>query len=223
MEIDSSSGKGYNRGMANYAILHVRRIKSGAHARHLEKHCKRDMPDEQKKKWQLHPENEKYNGHYGQGIIEGRKKLMEKIGDNWIRKPQKNASYCLEMVITSSKNVGPQYLEKAFEWVLSRYEVLFASVHWDETTPHIHAYILPVVREGDLWRYSSDAILGKKKDMERLQDDFWADVGRKFGLDRGLKTRERERPVRHSGLADYRQRQTHEVNKGKSRGQGMEL
>lgn len=180
----------------------------------MERHCERKMPPEKKEKWQVHPEREKENRKFGTGIIDARNKLLGMIGEKWARKPQKNASYCIEFVITCSKDQGEKttdYLQKSLDWLKQNYQVLYATMHFDETTPHLHAYILPVTldKQRNLWIYSSDKILGNRAKMKALQDKFYEEVAKNFGLDRGEESsrkRENALSTHHTGISQYNSR-----------------
>ena len=58
--------------------------------------------------------------------------------------------------------------------------IISAVVHLDETTPHLHLNLVPIV-DGKLC--SKD--LYDKKKLSILQTEFWEAVGKKYGLQRG--------------------------------------
>lgn len=206
----SGRGVGENRcmGTPNYAIIHARRIKTGGHARILERHCRRDVPGVER--WQTAPERAREN--VVQGSLRNRDRIMTRITESklWARKPQKNAAYCVEFVITASREIGDmgEYFKSALEWLQKKAELFFVAAHYDEKTPHVHAYVLPIQLEGQKYRYSTDALLGDRADLERLQEEFWQDVGRNYGLERGEKTERRPERVRHTGLSTYASQQS---------------
>lgn len=197
----------------NYAIIHARRIKNGGHARLLERHCLREVPGVER--WQTAPERAREN--VTMGSMKNREQIMTNITESklWARKPQKNAAYCVEFVITASREIGDmgEYFKSALEWLQKKAKLFFVAAHYDEKTPHVHAYVLPIqkvmTKTGvEKYRYSTDALLGDRKDLERLQEDFWQDVGKKFSLDRGEKTERRPERVRHTGLSTYASQQS---------------
>ena len=206
----SGRGWGENRcmGTPNYAIIHARRIKNGGHARLLERHCRREVPGVER--WQTAPERAREN--VTMGSMKNRERIMTHITELklWARKPQKNAAYCVEFVITASREIGEmgEYFKAAVEWLQKKAELFFLAAHYDEKTPHVHAYVLPIQLEGQKYRYSTDALLGDRKDLERLQEEFWREVGKKFSLDRGEKTERRSERVRHTGLSTYASQQS---------------
>lgn len=69
------------------------------------------------------------------------------------------------------------------------------TLHMDETTPHIHAVVVPLTKDG---RLSAKEITGGPKGMEQLQDEYGAKMAR-FGLERGLKGS----PSKHTDISEY--------------------
>ncbi len=204
----------------NYAIMHVRRVKTIAGLVRLDAHCRRQIDG--KAKWQSHPEQEQNNKYWSGTAYQRRKQLMDEL--QFVRKPQRNAATALEWVFTSSVRTDRQkeYLEVAKEWIIDQgHQILGIYEHWDETVPHVHILTLPVVQEQDgLWRYSADRILGGRKNLEALQDKYWAHLQR-HQLDRvynrGIRRPPRERP-RHTELADYQRRQAQTQDRSRDRG-----
>jgi len=109
-------------------------------------------------------------------------------------KVRKNAVIAIETVITAS----PEWFEKATsaerkeffgqseDWVRKFFgneNVLNVAIHRDEKTPHMHVIAMPIV-DGKL---NAKALIGGTKyRMRDLQDDFYASLSEKLGLDRGI-------------------------------------
>jgi 5S rRNA maturation endonuclease (ribonuclease M5) len=125
--------------------------------------------------------------------------VRQHIGDQTIRK---NAVLAVEFLLTAS----PEYFrpddprlagyyeqqrlesfqQKACEWLHSQYgnRIVRAELHLDESTPHIHAYMVPLDEKGKL---NCRALLGGSRyRLSELQDDF-ADAMKPLGLERGIK------------------------------------
>ncbi len=124
--------------------------------------------------------------------------FMEKIGAQKIRS---NAVLAIEMLLTAS----PQYFrpdnpEQAgfyiqervdnfaaacTDWLLNRYygKVVQAIMHLDESTPHIHAYIVPLDNRGKL--NARELFHGRYKLSELL--DSFARAVEHLGIERGIK------------------------------------
>ena len=78
--------------------------------------------------------------------------------------------------------------------------VAAAALHVDELSPHVHAAAVPVVRDGRGPKFSWSLVRGAaaeraagrrsadyRKQMADLQDSYFAEVGARFGLERGVK------------------------------------
>ncbi|HEY9782735.1 MAG TPA: MobV family relaxase [Leptolyngbyaceae cyanobacterium] len=125
--------------------------------------------------------------------------VRQHIGNQTIRK---NAVLVVEFLLTASPEYfrpddpsragyyEPQRLEsfqqKACEWLQTRYgdRIVRAELHLDESTPHIHAYMVPLDEKGKL---NCRALLGGSRyRLSELQDDF-ALAMKPLGLERGIK------------------------------------
>jgi hypothetical protein len=125
--------------------------------------------------------------------------VRQHIGDQTIRK---NAVLAVEFLLTASPEYfrpddpsragyyEQQRLEsfqhQACEWLLNRYgsRIVRAELHLDESTPHIHAYMVPLDEKGKL---NCRALLGGSRyRLSQLQDDF-ALAMKPLGLSRGIK------------------------------------
>lgn len=90
-----------------------------------------------------------------------------------------------------------QFHQKRFGHIIS------AVVHYDETTPHLHIVSVPLTADG---RLSAREIVGNKKNMSRMQDEFFEQVGRDYGLERGTRSDGQERR-RHVSAQEKRVRE----------------
>ena len=61
--------------------------------------------------------------------------------------------------------------------------IISAVIHYDETTPHLHVISVPLTRDG---RLSARDVIGNKSKMSKTQDAFFEQVGRGYGLERGI-------------------------------------
>lgn len=74
------------------------------------------------------------------------------------------------------------FFADALAWVDEFYQVpvLSAIVHFDESAPHMHVILLPII-DG---RLQGSVVMGDRKRIQAMQGDFYANVGRKYGLRR---------------------------------------
>lgn len=61
--------------------------------------------------------------------------------------------------------------------------IISAVIHYDETTPHLHVISVPLTKDG---RLSARDVIGNKSKMSKTQDSFFEQVGRSYGLERGI-------------------------------------
>lgn len=66
-----------------------------------------------------------------------------------------------------------------------RQRVLYAVVHFDEKTPHMHVASVPIIEDEKGKHLSAKIVLGGRSDFRKRQDRFYEDVSRRWGLDRG--------------------------------------
>lgn len=62
--------------------------------------------------------------------------------------------------------------------------VVSAVIHYDETTPHLHILSVPLTQDG---RLSAREIVGNRANLSRMQTEFFEQVGKCYGLERGVQ------------------------------------
>lgn len=106
-------------------------------------------------------------------------------------KRRKDAVLCLEYLITASPGffIGDRsrmdYFNQSLVWLRRRHgtkNVIAATIHMDETTPHLVVYVVPLTPDG---RLSAKDFVGGPAKLSKLQTDFHSSVGSCFGLARG--------------------------------------
>lgn len=107
-------------------------------------------------------------------------------------KARSNSVMALDTIYTASANFfqGKTNAEndKFFQDCLKFHEnhfghIISAVVHYDETTPHLHVISVPLTKDG---RLSARDVIGNKAKMSKTQDAFFEQVGRGYGLARGI-------------------------------------
>jgi hypothetical protein len=79
------------------------------------------------------------------------------------------------------------YFDMAEAWLVKKHgaeNVLSVTRQYDETTPHICAYVVPIDKHGKL---NASAFFDGKKMLSDLQTDFAETCGKPFGLCRGIE------------------------------------
>lgn len=130
------------------------------------------------------------NEHHGPGSPEA---IREAIRDRLPEKRRKDAVLCLEYFVGASPEFfqgeqdGAGYFAAAVDWLERRHgaaNVVAWSVHRDETSPHLVAYVVPLDEAGKL---NAKRFTGGKAALSRMQTDFAETCGRRFGLQRGIE------------------------------------
>lgn len=129
--------------------------------------------------------------------------VVLKESSNWLQdidneikaagaKARSNSVLALDTIYTASANFfqGKTNSEndKFFQDCLKFHNehfghIISAVIHYDETTPHLHVISVPLTRDG---RLSARDVIGNKAKMSKTQDSFFEQVGRGYGLERGI-------------------------------------
>lgn len=121
-------------------------------------------------------------------------RIEEGVDSN--KKIRKDAIRLCEFLITSDKDFfedlseddEKKFFEKGYEFLKDRYgeeNIIYAAVHKDERTPHLHVGFVPITEDNRL----SAKDLFKKQDLVRLQDDFNKHMNEAgFKLERGVSS-----------------------------------
>jgi hypothetical protein len=108
-----------------------------------------------------------------------------------INKPRKNGVMAVEIIFSlptdrHAQNTRPFFID-CFEWVKLNFagELLSFDVHLDESAPHAHALILPLI-DGKM---QGNRMVGSTGNLMRLINKFHLDVARHYRLSKNDKTR----------------------------------
>ena len=136
--------------------------------------------------------------------------VRERIGNQTIRK---NAVLCVEMLLTASpeyfrprdpSKAGHYEPERLADfrtavhgWLDNEYgdRIVRAELHLDESTPHVHAYLVPLDDRGKL---NCRGIFGGRQKLSQFQDSY-ANAMSPLGLERGIKGSR----ARHTKIKQY--------------------
>ena len=107
---------------------------------------------------------------------------------------RKDAVVATEFLFTSDKDFFDKltkeetssFFEKSLEFLKNEFgeqNIISATVHLDETTPHLHSLIVPITDDG---RLSMKNFLDGKKDLCKFQDRYFEKISKEFPqLERG--------------------------------------
>ena len=169
----------------SYAILRAEKLKSIDDIRRLLMHTLREQETPNADPCRI-PDNKVLVG-------ETVKDALAKVGELLPVKHRANAVLSVEYLITASpeamraKTVAEQdaYLHDALAWLQLRHgiqNVYCASIHRDEVTPHMHAFVVPIDERGNL---NCRAFLGGAGTLAQMQTDFAQKVGQTHQFRRG--------------------------------------
>ena len=131
------------------------------------------------------------NNHIGANNTDA---AMGRLRNLLPEKRRKDAVVCVEYVLTASpdwyEKATPaqqdEFFKRSLDWLKDKYgesNIVAASIHRDEKTPHMAAFIAPITEDG---RLSAKEFIGNKSLMSKDQSSF-ADSVRDLGLERGIE------------------------------------
>lgn len=109
-----------------------------------------------------------------------------------------------------------EYFEKCYQWAENQFgtkNIIAATIHMDETTPHMHVDFVPLTDDG---RLSAKEVIGGRKDLQEIQDNFYTIVGEHYGLERGKRIdidNPEDKTSKHLTTKEYKQQQTQQLKK----------
>lgn len=118
----------------------------------------------------------------------------QKIAALLPQKRRKDAVLAVEYVMTFSPEWGEKatpaqqdvFFKNSLAWLAQKYgadRIVAATVHRDETTPHLSAFVVPLTRDG---RLSAKEFIGDRAQMS-LDQTTYAEAVKELGLERGVK------------------------------------
>jgi hypothetical protein len=200
--------------MAGKAIFRISKLKSFVAIAGAERHNRRTRatpnadPDRRQ-------DNFTFMGDADRPLVE---LARERIGAQKIRK---NALLAIEVFISASPvYFRPEALERSGYWQREKFEawlaanavfleqefgtqrILRAECHLDESTPHIHAIVVPLTVEGKL--SYRQLYGGKRTELSALQDRAWLAVA-DLGIERGQKGSQAQHQTVQAWYAEIQQ------------------
>lgn len=169
-----------------FAIMRAKKLNSmGSVAASLQ-HCYRDR-DTPNADAERTPDNEH---QAAKSTDEAMGRLRELLPE----KRRKDAVLAVEYVLTASpewwdKATAAQqtdFFEQSKKWLAEKYgaqNVIVASIHRDETSPHLSAFVVPITADG---RLSAKDYIGNRQKMTADQTKF-AKAVQHLGLERGIE------------------------------------
>jgi len=172
--------------MTSFCILRTKKLKTSGEIVLSARHTFREQPTRNA------DPNKTYLNH-GIGPRTS-KELSQRIDDEikarCSRKPRTDSPKCIEVLMTASpksldNHSFASFLKQSEEWLKKTFgeeNVIATDYQWDEKTPHLVGYVVPITKRGSL---SSKEWLGGKQKLSELQNSFHSEVGQNFRLMRG--------------------------------------
>jgi hypothetical protein len=128
------------------------------------------------------------------------------ISERLPEKRRSDAVLCIEYMITASPewqgwsdDSQQEYFKQAQKWLEQQHgkqNVVATSIHRDETTPHLIAYVVPL--DQDTGRLNAKKYLGGKAKLAEMQSSF-SDHVKNLGLERGIEGSK----AKHTRIKEY--------------------
>lgn len=125
--------------------------------------------------------------------------------------PQKNAVLVVELMLAASPDwfaaggKPGRFASEALEWAYAKFgkeNILTASLHRDEKTPHLQILLTPIVEIKGVAKLRASHYFDGPEKMRDLQTEFAARV-EKLGLKRGIERKPGEPIKRHTTLKEF--------------------
>ncbi|MBY0040895.1 plasmid recombination protein [Bacillus cereus] len=177
--------------MNKFAIIHMQKFQI-SDVQGIQKHNQRQG----KSKSNLDIDYSKSEQNYdllNQQKIRYESTIKQEISERVKRKPRANSVVLSEFVVTASPDYmhslsldeQKRYFESSLDFIQKRYgkqNTLYAMVHMDEATPHMHIGVMPITEDNRL----SAKDMFTRKELISLQQDFPMEMREKgFDVERG--------------------------------------
>lgn len=179
----------------SYQVIHVQKLKGSAiggveiHSEREREGVSHTNPDidwsRTELNYQLHEPALHARGTYA-------RRIDDRLREAGITRVRKDAVKLCGVVISSDREFFQQlpseqqreFFQRSYDFMAARYgkeNILSAVVHMDETTPHMHLYLVPITPDNRLCCKE----IFDKRGLAALHDAFYRDVGKAYGLERG--------------------------------------
>lgn len=179
----------------SYQVIHVQKLKGSAiggveiHSEREREGVSHTNPDidwsKTEQNYQLHEPALHARGTYA-------RRIDDRLREAGIARVRKDAVKLCGVVISSDREFFAQlsaeqqreFFQRSYDFMVARYgkeNILSAVVHMDETTPHMHLYLVPITQDNRLCCKE----IFDKRGLAALHDEFYREVGEAYGLERG--------------------------------------
>lgn len=148
--------------------------------------------------------------------LDTNEKCMAAIRDRIPEKRRKDAVLCIEHLVTASPDWDgwgtdkeEMFFKQSVKWLQKKYgeaNVISTTIHRDETTPHLVAYVVPLDEETGRLN-AKKFVGGSRHTLTQMQTDFAQGV-KSLGLERGIQGSQ----AKHISIKDYYEKITNYEN-----------
>jgi len=186
---------------------HIKRLKGKGIVTAAAKHNLRKIPAEIGVDKHIDPDRMHLNyilrgPDNAEGVAALRSSLLRNAG---IKKLRVDAVQALEVLFTwpfPDEEAPRQYFEDCTQWAEQRFQVpvLSSTVHLDESQPHCHVLMLPLVNG----RMTGSDLFGMGSRLSQHLNSFYKEVGAKYGIVRPAKAAKLTSAARDFVIAQVR-------------------
>lgn len=198
----------------SYSIARVAKVKSGVNTTGIQKHVQRENKNYNNKDIDPEKTEQNYDLIHGQEKQNYKELIENRIEEGYTgkRKIRSDAIRHVDGIITSDNeffnDMDPdqvkQYFQDSLEFLEAEYgkeNMLYATVHLDESTPHMHFGFVPLTEDG---RLSAKEVVGNKKALTQFQDRYNKFMNKKgYDLERGESKQVTKK--KHQDMDKYKQ------------------
>lgn len=180
----------------SYAIVRVAKVKHAVNTGGIQKHVQRENNTYNNKDIDQEKTNQNYDLLRGNEKINYKDLIEERIDEGYTgkRKIRSDAIKHVDGIVTSDtaffdtldQEQQQTYFQDSLAFLEKEYgkeNMLYATVHLDEKTPHMHFGVVPLTEDG---RLSAKDKMGNKKALTEFQDHYHRHMNEKgFQLERG--------------------------------------
>lgn len=163
--------------------------------------------------WERTKLNQHFKGLHCQNWSEGISQELKKAGIT--KAPKSNAVVLLDGLYTAS----PQWFEgkskaeiidffkDCLKFHIQHYGIpLNAVIHWDEKSPHLAVASVPILETSQGAKLCAKEIMGGRADYRARQDQFFEQVAKSRGFERGERSDPKHKK-KHLSVQDYKKQQ----------------
>lgn len=180
----------------SYSIIRLSKIKSGVNTTGIQKHVQRENKNYNNKDIDHEKTGLNYDLIHGSERQNFKELIEKRIEEGYTgeRKIRSDAIRHVDGIMTSDNEFfrdmdsdqKEKYFKASLEFLEKEYgrkNLIYAAVHQDESTPHMHFGVVPLTKDG---RLSAKEVLGNKKALTQFQDRYNTFMNEKgYELERG--------------------------------------